>query len=63
MAVFVLVHGTGHDGWCWRLLVPLLRAEGHDVYTLTLTGLGASSHLLHELERISLDTHKCTCMS
>jgi pimeloyl-ACP methyl ester carboxylesterase len=28
-----------------------------NVYTPTLTGLGASSHLSHEIERISLDTH------
>ena len=57
-ATFVLVHGTGHGGWCWRFIVPLLRAAGHDVYTPTLTGLGASSHLLYELNnRISLDTH------
>jgi pimeloyl-ACP methyl ester carboxylesterase len=57
MAAFVLVHGTGHGGWCWRFVVPLLRAAGLDVYAPTLTGLGASSHLLHELDRISLDTH------
>ena len=57
MVVFVLVHGTGHGGWCWRFLVPLLRRAGYDVYTPTLTGLGASSHLAHELNRISLDTH------
>ncbi len=57
MVPFVLVHGTGHGGWCWRFIVPLLRSAGHDVYTPTLTGLGASSHLLHELDRISLDTH------
>src|ERR671911_1841296 len=57
MATFVLVHGTGHGGWCWRFIVPLLQAARHDVYTPTLTGLGASSHLLHELNRISLDTH------
>jgi pimeloyl-ACP methyl ester carboxylesterase len=56
-ATFVLVHGTGHGGWCWRFIVPLLRAAAYDVYTPTLTGLGASSHLLHELNRISLDTH------
>ncbi len=35
----------------------LLQSARHDVYTPTLTGLGASSHLLHELNRISLDTH------
>ena len=57
MTAFVLVHGTGHGGWCWRFIVPLLRAARHDVYTPTLTGLGASSHLLHELNRISLDIH------
>ena len=57
MAPFVLVHGSGHGGWCWRFLTPLLRAAGHDVYTPTLTGLGANSHLLDELDRISLDTH------
>jgi pimeloyl-ACP methyl ester carboxylesterase len=56
-AAFVLVHGTGGGGWYWQFIAPLLRAAGHDVYTPTLTGLGASSHLLHELNRISLDTH------
>lgn len=57
MGAFVLVHGTGHGGWCWRLVVPLLRAAGHEVYTPTLTGVGASSHLSHQLKRISLATH------
>ncbi len=56
-ATFVLVHVTGHGGWCWRFIKPLLRNAEYDVYTPTLTGLGASSHLLHELGRISLDTH------
>jgi pimeloyl-ACP methyl ester carboxylesterase len=57
MAAFVLVHGTGGGGWYWQFLVPLLRAAGYDVYAPTLTGLGSSSHLLHELNQISLDTH------
>ena len=39
MATYVLVHGGGHGGWCYRM-APLLRAKGHDVYTPTLTGLG-----------------------
>ena len=46
MATFVLVHGTSHGGWCWQKLAPLLRAEGHEVYTPTLTGLSDRSHLL-----------------
>src|SRR5437870_12805121 len=57
MVTFVLVHGTGHGGWCWRLVAPLLRIAGHDVFTPTLTGVGANSHLSHQLERISLATH------
>jgi pimeloyl-ACP methyl ester carboxylesterase len=54
---FVLVHGTGHGGWCWRFIAPKLQAAGHNVYTPTLTGLGTRSHLLHELNRVSLDTY------
>ncbi|HSA74709.1 MAG TPA: alpha/beta fold hydrolase, partial [Candidatus Nitrosocosmicus sp.] len=57
MVTFVLVHGTGHGGWCWRLLTPLLRAAGYDVYAPTLTGLGASSHLLEQINKVTLDTH------
>ena len=45
MATFVLVHGGGHGGWCWKWTAPLLRNEGHEVYTPTLTGFGERSHL------------------
>jgi len=44
-ATFVLVHGGGHGGWCWQRTARLLRAQGHDVYTPTLTGFGERSHL------------------
>jgi pimeloyl-ACP methyl ester carboxylesterase len=44
--VFVLVHGAWHGGWCWRWLAPLLREQGHRVFTPTLTGLGERAHLL-----------------
>jgi pimeloyl-ACP methyl ester carboxylesterase len=43
---FVLVHGACHGGWCWSRVARLLRAEGHDVFTPTLTGFGERSHLL-----------------
>ena len=46
MATYVLVHGSAHGGWCYQDLARLLRAEGHDVYTPTLTGLGERGHLL-----------------
>lgn len=45
MAVFVLVHGAWHGGWCWERVAKLLRAEGHDVYAPTHTGVCERSHL------------------
>ena len=45
MAIFVLVHGTGHGGWCWQKVTPLLRAAGCEGFAPTLTGLGDQSHL------------------
>jgi pimeloyl-ACP methyl ester carboxylesterase len=55
MATYVLVHGGGHGGWCYQKVARLLRAEGHEVSTPTLTGLGERSHLLRE--GIDLDVH------
>jgi pimeloyl-ACP methyl ester carboxylesterase len=55
MAVFVLVHGGFHGGWCWRNLLPYLAAAGHTVYTPTLTGLGERAHLL--APSIGVETH------
>ncbi|MHA6780906.1 alpha/beta fold hydrolase [Pseudonocardia saturnea] len=43
---FVLVHGACHGGWCWSRVARLLRAQGHDVFTPTLTGFGERAHLL-----------------
>lgn len=55
MATYVLVHGAWHGGWCWQRVTPLLRAAGHEVFTLTLTGLGERSHLANP--EIDLNTH------
>jgi pimeloyl-ACP methyl ester carboxylesterase len=55
MATYVLVHGGGHGGWCYRKVVPLLRAAGHEVYTPTLTGCGERAHLIGP--DVGLDTH------
>jgi len=55
VATFVLVHGSGHGGWCWRRVVPLLTAAGHRVLTPTLTGLGDRAHLLSR--STDLDLH------
>jgi len=55
MSKFVLVHGSYCGGWVWNKLVPILRAEGHEVYAPTLTGLSDRSHLLHC--GVNLTTH------
>ena len=52
---FVLVHGAWHGGWCYARVRDILSAEGHRVFTPTLTGLGERSHLMSK--NINLDTH------
>ena len=55
MATFVLVHGAWHGSWCWKRVRKTLQAEGHDVFTPTLTGVGERSHLTSP--QVTLDTH------
>jgi pimeloyl-ACP methyl ester carboxylesterase len=55
MATYVLVHGAGHGGWCYQRVARLLRAQGHEVHTPSLTGLGERVHLLNP--DVGLDTH------
>ena len=55
MATYVLVHGGGHGGWCYQRVARILRAEGHEVFTPTLTGLGERAHLLDD--RVDLKRH------
>lgn len=52
---FVLVHGASHGGWCYGRVAGLLRAQGHRVFTPTLSGLAERSG---EASRaINLTTH------
>lgn len=55
MSTFVLVHGAWHGSWCWKGVRRLLEAQGHDVFTPTLTGVGERAHLLSR--DVNLDTH------
>ncbi|MGN9788585.1 alpha/beta fold hydrolase [Nonomuraea sp. ZG12] len=55
MTDFVLIPGMCHGGWCFQELTGELRAQGHAVHPLTLTGLGERGHLLHG--GVNLDTH------
>ena len=36
MATYALIHGAGSDAWYWHLVVPELRALGHDAIAMDL---------------------------
>jgi pimeloyl-ACP methyl ester carboxylesterase len=55
MTAFVLVSGGYTAGWIWRDVAAVLRADGHQVYPATLTGLGDRRHLAGPAT--DLDTH------
>jgi pimeloyl-ACP methyl ester carboxylesterase len=43
----VLVHGAWGGAWIWRRVLAPLRAAGHEVLTVTLSGDGDRAHLRH----------------
>jgi pimeloyl-ACP methyl ester carboxylesterase len=45
MSTIALVPGSGLGAWAWSRVAPTLRAGGHDVHPLTLTGTGDRAHL------------------
>ena len=51
----VLVHGAWGGAWIWRRVLAPLRAAGHEVHAVTLTGDGERAHLRRP--DISLQTH------
>jgi pimeloyl-ACP methyl ester carboxylesterase len=55
MSTYVLVHGAWGGAWVWRRVLGPLRAAGHEVHAVTLTGDGERAHLRHAA--ISLDDH------
>ncbi|HEY8047587.1 MAG TPA: alpha/beta fold hydrolase, partial [Ramlibacter sp.] len=55
MATFVLVHGAWTGAFAWRPVRRILQAQGHEVFTPSLTGIGDRAHLASPL--VGLDTH------
>ena len=51
----VLVHGAWGGAWIWQRVLGPLRAAGHAVHAVTLTGDGERAHL--RTPGISLQTH------
>lgn len=45
MTKFVFVPGAWIGGWVWKKIKPELLRRGHEVYTVTLTGMGERVHL------------------
>ena len=55
MTTFVLVHGAWGGAHGFRLVRPMLQAEGHQVFTPSLTGIGERVHLTGP--QVTLRTH------
>jgi pimeloyl-ACP methyl ester carboxylesterase len=55
MTTFILVPGMWLGGWAWHDVTARLRAAGHDVYPLTLTGVADRQHVGGP--QTDLDTH------
>lgn len=55
MATFVVCHGAWSAAWAWKKVRPLLRAQGHEIFTPTYTGLGERAHLA--TPEVDLDLH------
>jgi pimeloyl-ACP methyl ester carboxylesterase len=52
---FVLVHGAWGGSWMWARLAQILRSQGHEVFTPSLTGIGERAH--HAGPSVDLSTH------
>jgi pimeloyl-ACP methyl ester carboxylesterase len=55
MTTIVIVPGGYHGAWYFSPIMPALRAGGHDVHAITLSGLGGPRD--RALPSINLDTH------
>lgn len=55
MAIFVMVPGGWSGGKVYKGVARLLKSQGHEVYTPTLTGVAERGHLM--ASNLNLDTH------
>ncbi len=51
----VIIPGATGGAWAWQEVADILRQHGHDVFPITLTGLGERSHLASA--DVNLTTH------
>ncbi len=57
MAIFMLIHGAWHGGWCWERLVPALEGRGHTVIAPDLPAMGSDATPLGEVSLESWAEH------
>ncbi|KAM7498038.1 hypothetical protein LguiA_022452 [Lonicera macranthoides] len=50
---FVLVHGSGHGGWCWYKVANLLESAGHIVTAVDLGASGSNPEQLSDIPTYS----------
>lgn len=55
MTTYVLIPGYWLGAWAWRPVTDALRARGHEVHPLSLTGMGERAHLANP--EVGLETH------
>lgn len=55
MTTYILVPGMCHGAWCFDQLATSLRAAGHHVVAVTLSGVAERAHVLRG--GVNLDTH------
>jgi pimeloyl-ACP methyl ester carboxylesterase len=55
MTTYVLIPGYWLGAWAWRPVTDALRAQGHQVHPLSLTGMAERAHLA--TREVGLDTH------
>ena len=58
MSVIVLVGGSFLGAWAWEKVTPTLKAAGHEVYPLTLTGAGDRAHLASTSTTLNLNADR-----
>ena len=61
MSTFVLVHGAWGGSFGWRKVRRLLSAQGNEVFTPSLTGIGERAHLVSP--QVRLQTVPCNAAS
>ncbi len=54
MSRYILVHGSNHGAWCWRDVIPLLKAGGHAVTAIDLPSHGEDNTPIAD---VSLDSY------